>query len=208
MLAENRPYRKKLIAYGLIYLGGNEWTISVKNLSVTGLMAILDANDAIKNIKEVFESIQTSPLIDFYLPDIGMAGEAEVVRAEMIEKQINLALEFKSMSYNIDHNLYLRKAYRKNMTAPGQIFFNGKKYKFETQNVSVEGLMIRIDEKIEIEKETITVFDFKHLQLKGKIKVMWVEPVQDDEATLMGLQYIHMEKENIKGIPRFSPDNV
>jgi hypothetical protein len=122
-------------------MGGEELEISVRNLSITGLLAELDDNIGIHDIKDVFKSVKLSPTIDLYLPEMHLAGEAEVVRADMIEGRIYLALEFRNVSYDVDNVLYKRKAYRKNMTAPGQIVFDGNKYDFNTKNVSVDGLM-------------------------------------------------------------------
>lgn len=204
MAEEKRSYRKNLTSYGLIYLGRKELEISVRNLSITGLLAEVENNDAISNIKDVFQSIKLSPTIDIYLEEMRIAGEAEIVRADMIDGQVYLAIEFRSVYHNVEDLLYKRKAYRKNMTAPGKIIFNNKKYAFNTKNVSVDGLMIHLKEKIEVKPETVTIFDFKRLQLRGEIQVVWVEYCADG-STLMGLQYIHMEKEDISGIPRFMP---
>ena len=202
---EKRPYRKNLTSHGLIYMGGEELEISVRNLSITGLLAELGDNIDVQDIRDVFKSVELSPTIDLYLPEMHLAGEAEIVRADMIDGRIYLAIEFRSISYDVDNVLYKRKAYRKNMTAPGQIIFSGKKYNFNTKNVSVDGLMIHIKENVDVKEGAITIFDFKRLQLRGEIKVAWVDHTEDG-GTLMGLQYVHMEKQNIIGIPRFSPE--
>ena len=202
MLDEKRPYRKNLTSNGLIYLGEQELEISVRNLSLTGLLAELEDNASISDINDVFQSVKLSPVIDIYLPEMRLAGEAEIVRADMIDGQIYLALEFRNISYDVDNVLYKRKVYRKNMAAPGQIIFNEIKYDFNTLNVSVDGLSIRITENIEVKEGTVTIFDFKRLNLRGEIRVVWVE--NSDDATLMGLQYLHMEQNDVSGIPRFS----
>ena len=207
MLDEKRPYRKNLTSNGLIYLGEQELEISVRNLSLTGLLAELEDNASISDINDVFQSVKLSPVIDIYLPEMRLAGEAEIVRADMIDGQIYLALEFRNISYDVDNVLYKRKVYRKNMAAPGQIIFNEIKYDFNTLNVSVDGLSIRITENIEVKEGTVTIFDFKRLKLRGEIKVVWVEH-NEDGATIMGLQYQHMEKDDVSGIPRFSSANV
>ena len=204
MSEQKRPYRTNLTSHGLIYMGGEELEISVRNLSITGLLGELDDNINIHDIKDVFKSVKLSPTIDLYLPEMKLAGEAEIVRADMIDGRIYLALEFRNVSYDVDTVLYKRKAYRKNMTAPGQIVFDGNKYDFYTKNVSVDGLMIHLKESIEVKEGTVTIFDFKKLQLRGEIKVAWVDYTEDG-GTLLGLQYVHMEKQDVIGIPRFCP---
>ncbi len=96
--------------------------------------------------------------------------------------------------------MYQRKAYRKNLSAPGKIVFNGETYTFSTENVSVEGLMIRIGDEVEVQPGTITNYEFKRLNLSGQIKVIWA--TSENYSTLMGLEYLYLQKD-IEGIPRF-----
>ncbi|MCK4841436.1 MAG: PilZ domain-containing protein [Methylococcales bacterium] len=203
MSEEKRSYRTNLTSRGLIYMGGEELQIIVKNLSITGVMAELEDSSSLKDIKDVFQVIKATPVIDIYLPEMRLAGDAEVVRAEMDGENIVLFIEFKDISYEVDNVLYKRKAYRKNIAGRGQIVFDGVKYKFNTENVSVDGLMIHLKEKIEVEKGVKTIFDFKQLALRGVIKVVWVDHC-DDGSTLMGLQYEHLEKDHVSGIPAFT----
>jgi hypothetical protein len=199
----NRPYRKNLMSHGLIYMGEEEHRITIKNLSITGVLAKLNSNREDIDIKYIFNSLLVSTIVDLYLPEMRLAGEVEVVRADIEDGDILLALEFKNIAYDIDNNLNKRKAYRKNMPGPGKILLNGEYHVFNTVNVSVEGLMICLFKTISVEVGTITRFEFKQLDLEGEIKVIWLDPVPDDR-TLIGLQYLHMEKNTIKGIPRFA----
>jgi hypothetical protein len=114
-----------------------------------------------------------------------------------------LALEFKNIAYDIDKNLNKRKVYRKNMFDPGLILLNGEYYEFNTVNVSVEGLMIRLAESLPVKEGTTTRFEFKRLDLKGEVEVIWVDPAPDT-GTLIGLQYVTMNIDKIIGIPRFT----
>ena len=199
----DRPCRKNLISQGLIYMGEEEHRITIKNLSINGVLARLNSDREDIDIKYIFNQLLVSTVIDLYLPEMRLAGEAEVVRADIEDGQILLALEFKNIAFDIDKDLNKRKAYRKSMPDPGRILLNGEYYDFNTINVSVEGLMICLSEAIAVEVGTITRFEFKRLELEGKIKVIWVDLISDDR-TLMGLQYINMENNPIKGIPRFT----
>jgi len=203
-LVLDRPYRKNLMSHGLIFMGGEEQEITIKDLSLTGVLAELKREQAgSKDAKEIFNLLSASTTIDLYLPEIRLAGEAEVVRVDMVNDHILLALEFKSVAYDADNQLYKRKAYRKNMAAPGKILLNGEYRDFKTVNVSVDGLMISLAESIDVEVGQVTVFEFEQLELDGEIKVMWAERTADG-GTLLGLQYVHMEKTTVKGIPRFA----
>jgi len=63
-------------------------------------------------------------------------------------------------------------------------------------------LMIRMLGRVEVPDATVARFDYKHLNLEGEVKVVWID--HDDISTLMGLQYLHMQRDYIKGIPNFS----
>jgi hypothetical protein len=199
----DRPCRKNLMSHGLIYMGEEEHGITIKNLSINGVLAELNSDREDIDIKYIFNSLLDSTIIDLYLPEMRLAGEAEVVRAEIEDDHILIALEFKNIAFDIDKDLNKRKAYRKNIPDPGKILLNGEYRDFNTVNVSVEGLMICLSEAIFVDVGMITRFEFKRLELEGEIKVIWVDPVSDGR-TLMGLQYVHMENNAIKGIPRFA----
>jgi hypothetical protein len=199
----NRPYRKNLISQGLIYMGEEEHKVTIKNLSINGVLAELHSNREEIDIKYIFNQLLVSTIIDLYLPEMRLAGEAEVVRADVDDGHILLALEFKNIAYDIDKNLNKRKVYRKIMPDPGKILLNNQYRHFNTVNVSVDGLMICLPEMITVEVGTITRFEFKRLELEGEVKVIWIDPIPDDR-TLMGLQYINMGNTAIKGLPRFA----
>ncbi|MDD2759733.1 MAG: PilZ domain-containing protein [Methylomonas sp.] len=195
-----RSYRKMLGCEGLIYIGYQEHPIRVVNLSLSGLLAEL--NDASPvHVKSIFKSIQISPLVDIYLPKLRVAGEAEVVRAEEAERCLQIAVEFRNLTYDIDDLLYRRRAYRKNMTAHGQIIITDEVYAFDTENVSVDGLMASLSLKVEVQPGSIVHFSFKHLELQGEGQVIWVE--QGPASTLLGLKYLHLERDSIPGVPHF-----
>ena len=199
----DRPCRKNLTSHGMIYMGEEEHEITVINISISGVLAELNSNNKDIDIKYIFNSLLVSTIIDLYLPEMRLAGEVEVVRADMEDHHILLALEFKNIAFDIDKDLNKRKAYRKNIPDPGKILLNGEYLDFNAVNVSVEGLMICLSEAISIAEGTITRFEFKRLELDGEIKVIWVDLISDGR-TLMGLQYVHLESKAIKGIPNFA----
>ena len=198
-----RPYRKNLTSHGLIYLAGEEQAITVKNISITGVLAQLDSKIGKSDIKDIFNTLLTSTIIDLYLPEMRLAGEVEVIRVDLQDNHILLALEFKNVNYDVNDLLYRRKAYRKNLPGPGHILFNGEYMDFNAVNVSVDGIMIHLEENIHVEPGLITVFEFRRLELDGEIKVVWVDHMPDG-GTLMGLQYVKMQRSSIKGIPEFA----
>lgn len=204
-----RPRRTNLESEGFIYLGEEEHSITTKNISITGVLVKLNSNRQDIDIKYIFNQLLVSTILDLYLPEMRLAGEAEVVRADMEDGNILLALEFKNIAFDIDKNLNKRKAYRKSLIDPGKILLDGEWYIFTTVNVSLEGLMIYLPQEISVEVGTVTRFEFKRLELEGQIKVIWVDHISNsDNHTLMGLHYVHMEKGAIKGLPSFNPQQT
>ncbi len=196
----NRLYRKNLKSQGLIYVGGEEREIILKNLSITGALAEL------KNCPDVdfiTSTIAASPTVDIYLPPLQLAGEADVVRISGKSDHITLALQFKHISYDVDELSYKRKAYRKNMSVVGQLFLDNTYYNFFSVNISTDGLMIRLPEPAPIEEGGTASFQFKELDLVGQVKVIWRDEAPNG-GILLGLQYINLSKKQIKGVPNFA----
>lgn len=205
-LEEDRAYRKNLSSNGLIYLGFEEHPIKVVNLSLTGFLAELSDTHSKHRIKDIFNSLQVSPRVDIYLPEMRVAGEAEVVRVEAVDDGLLIGIEFRDLSYDIDNLLYNRRAYRKNINALGELVIDGNEYVFTTQNVSVDGLMVRVARVLDVEAGRRLHFRFKELQLEGEAEVIWAE--LDEQSTLFGLKYVHLEQEAFPGVPRFVRNQV
>lgn len=202
MKFEERSYRKHLATKGLIYLHGQELEVTVKNLSVTGMLVALPTNDVIKEVKDIFQHVQReSTIIDIYLPELRLAGEAEAVWSEELEDRIELALEFRNLVHNVDNMIHARQAYRKNLATLGFIIFNNERHAFKSENMSLDGMMIRLSGHVDVEVGAVTRFKIEDLRISGEAKVIWSS--HDDKSTLVGLEYLHMKKNFISGIPRF-----
>lgn len=202
MSEKRRNYRKKLASSGYIFLAGEELEIDVINISITGLFVELPANDKIKDIKLLFASIRDSSVIDLVIPDMRLAAETEIVRADKVDDLIYIGLEFKNVTYDVEDFIYKRKYYRKSLEGVGHIELGKQHYQFYTCNVSVEGMMIRINETVRAEKGTMASIDFPTLELAGEIEIVWLEN-EDSGNTIIGLKYLLLERA-VRGIPAFS----
>ncbi len=203
MTNSRQNYRKKLALTGLIFIGGEEHEMQVRNLSITGMLVTIDTSLSVHDERDVFLLVKQSSLVDIYIEKLNLAGEAEVVRVEIDGQHIFIGLEFKQISYDADNLLYKRKAYRKSIAGPGQTLITKSVYEFMTRNnVSVDGLMIRIPEHVSVSEGMLIEFKFDKLHIHGEAKIAWFEH-DDNEGTLLGLEYQHMEKGDIKGIPQF-----
>ena len=91
---------------GVIYLNEID-DILVKNISITGMLAELDQKkDGENDIRNIFNSLKASTIVDFFIPSKRMAGKAEVTRADVSQNKILLGLEFKSMLYNAEDFIF------------------------------------------------------------------------------------------------------
>jgi hypothetical protein len=199
--AEHRAYRKNLSSHGLIYLGFEELPIKVVNLSLSGFLAELSVTGA-----DLFQRLQVAPRIDIYLPDMRIAGEAEVVRVERVDAGLLIGIEFRKLSYDMDNLLYNRRAYRKRMNTLGEILVDDVECVFTTQNISVDGLMACIARLIRLEPGKRLTFSFKDPDIQGEADVVWVE--HDEQSTWLGLKYVYLESDCIPGVPRFVKEDT
>ena len=202
MTNSRQYYRKNFSLSGLLFIGGVEHEMQVQNLSISGILIAIDASEDIVDERDIFLLVRQSSLVDIYIEKLNLAGEAEIVRVDMDGERILIGMEFKQISYDAENLLYKRKAYRKSMAAPGQILIAEQFYDFMTRNVSVDGLMIRIPEHVDLCMNIIVEFKFDKLHLYGESRIIWFEH-DDNGGTIIGMEYQHMEKSDIKGIPRF-----
>jgi hypothetical protein len=143
-------------------------------------------------------------MVDLYLPELRLIGEAEIVRSDITQDgHILLAMEFKDITFTIEEDLNKRRSYRRNIAIPGKILLNGHYYDFTTLNVSLDGLMVVLSEVVDVQAGITSTFECKRLGLDGQIKVMWVDSAYDGN-TRIGLQFINVENKKLeKSIPRF-----
>lgn len=195
-------YRKSLLMSGLMFIAGTEHEMLIHDVSISGLSVSIEPEAGLSDERDIFLLLKQSSLVDIYIKRLHLAGEAEIVRVEMKNDKILIGMEFKQVSYDAENLLYKRKAYRKSMTAPGQVLISRTVHDFMTRNVSVEGLLIRVPEQVELELGTMVEFKFDKLHLFGECLVVWFQG-DENGGTLIGLEYQHMQKEEIQGLPRF-----
>jgi hypothetical protein len=198
---DTRMARETLHGLGWLCIGSVEHQISLLNVSLTGILAELEYNDQVPDYYELLKSLQAAPLIDFYLPDMRLAGEAVVVRVESIKCGFQIGIEFRNLTSNIDELLYKRRVFRKNLIPHGQIFFNDGHYVFNTESVSVYGMVIRILNRIDFEIGRVTRFEFKQLDLQGEVQIIWGD--RDYNSTLLGLQFLHKARGALADVKQF-----
>jgi PilZ domain-containing protein len=200
-MTEQRSYRKSLSSKVLLYLGEQEIEMTIKNLSLTGLLAMIPKTSAVPSVEELMADINNSSVVDLYISELRVGGEAKIVRAESTEEYIEIGLQFRQLNYEVDNLIYARHAYRKQIGVPGQVEFHGVKHLFNTENVSVTGMKVRMAGKVGTQPGDLTQYEVDALHLSGDAKVVWLK--HDNHTTLMGLEYQYMQQDVMQGIPRF-----
>lgn len=160
---------------GLIFLAGKELSFTIKNLSISGILAQISCNQDTQGSDEIVNALSSASAIDLFIPDIRFACEAEVIRVNLHGNEVQFALEFKSVFTNVNDETCRRKAYRKNMTGTGHILLNEDYLEFNAVNVSVDGMMLRLPNIINVAPRTSTYLEFKKLGLAGTATVVWVD---------------------------------
>ncbi|POZ49848.1 PilZ domain-containing protein [Methylovulum psychrotolerans] len=189
---QQRAYRKATHLDGWVYLGGKMRKITIKNLSISGALAVLiPENLHVGNDhQQTLKNLSLSKTLDFFLPPLRLSGIAKVVRITITENlQVSFAMAFQELNHSEDKPCFNRKNYRAKITIPGKLFLNGYYFDFMTVNMSVDGLMIRLPIVFGVEQGMVVAFKFPHANLKGQATVIWTMDNENCE-TLIGLQHI------------------
>jgi len=202
MTDSRKSYHKNASFLGLIFVGGEEYGMHVRNLSISGMLVEIDISAESVDEQGVLASLKEANLIDFYIEQLKLQGEAKITRVEIDGQHILIGLEFKQIAYDTESFLNQRYAYRKMTHSLGHILIAKKVYEFSAQNVSVEGLMARIPQHVVVSDGTLVKFKFNDLCLHGEVSVVWSE-YDEQNGTLLGLKYEHMKKTELKDIPQF-----
>jgi hypothetical protein len=198
-------FHKKASFSGFIFISGTEYKMQVRDLSISGMLAAIDIPAIVVGQHDLSTLLKHSDVIDFYIEKLNLAGEAKVTRVDKGDNHVLIGLEFKHISYDTEKFLNKREVYRKSMDALGHIKISDKVYEFKARDVSVDGLMAYLPERIDILQDMHAKFKFDELRLFGEVKVIWFE-YDDQGGTLLGLKYEHMKTAAVKDIPQFYHD--
>lgn len=98
MLVTDRSYRRELTSHGVISFDKKVLNVTLKNLSMTGMLAELLNDQDTLALKNIFYSVEGSRIIDVQLPEMNLSGTAEIIRFDD-GKSTYIALEFKELTY-------------------------------------------------------------------------------------------------------------
>lgn len=99
MYVKNRSYRRELTSHGVISFGDESLKVTLKNLSMTGLLAELLDDMEVYNMKQFFYATEGAKKIEINLPEMYLSGSAEIIRFDDKGDTSYVALEFKNLTY-------------------------------------------------------------------------------------------------------------
>ena len=98
MSIQTRSYRRELTSHGILSFNQKKLSVTVKNLSMTGMLAELSDEEDGQNLKNISDKAENSNIIDIQLPEMNLSGTAEIIRFDEGERTC-VALEFKQLTY-------------------------------------------------------------------------------------------------------------
>ncbi len=171
---QKRPYRKNISSLGSIAVGDVVQAVTLKNISLTGVLVQLKNNTDDRDLLSV---LANAAALDIQIPDLKIKGQAEVIRVENKKNQISLGLRFKKLLLDSDTAQQKRKFFRKKLTLPGEILIHGHYYGFVSVNVSQKGMLIHLAKAVQIAPGDVSKFRFRQWGVEGKFKIIWIRSV-------------------------------
>jgi hypothetical protein len=89
-----RAFRKKYLANGTIKYLSKTYNIRVKDLSTTGIFALLQGDLDNDGRIELVKLLSPGTIVDLYVSDLAIMGKANIVRIEVQNNELLIALNF------------------------------------------------------------------------------------------------------------------
>ena len=183
----NRSFRAKILTQGAINFNGINYPVVIKNISTTGVLA--QFLDNISKENNVDAQLASAERVQLNLPEINLDSSVEVVRVYREGDTTFFAVKFVEIAADHLPAMELRKVSRTKADGAGFILLNGEYLEFNALNMSDTGLMVVVHKKIIVAPGTVTVLEFKTMELSAKVKIVWLEHLAGNQ-TSMGLEFI------------------
>lgn len=193
MVEQRKEYRKSFNSSGQVYIAGELLDFISYNVSVTGICIEIVPGLFLSDINDFEALVQENSLIEIYVKELMLTGEAEVAWVRLDKGKILLGLEFKDVMYNAKKLWRTRRYYRSKKAFTGYLIVNDKRKDFQGLNISVNGLALTI----EIGESTLKQGDVIKLlvnefDIKGLGKIVWINSI-DEKSSVLGLKYLELE---------------
>lgn len=195
-----RDYRINLAVKALVFLDKTEVGCTISNISITGANLEIHPQPHFKNAMMLSEFVDIGDELDFFVQEMHFDGRIKVVRKEIKNERLYLAITLGDLFFGLENLAYRRKVYRTPVQMSGLIIMNGQSYEVASHNISVNGLTATIFEEVNLSDGDELTLNFHEPEINGKARVVWHKI--EAEKTTIGVQYIQL-MEPIKGIATF-----
>lgn len=194
MQFQNRKeYRKKLFSTGQLYAGGEMLEIRSFDISVNGIMAEVSQGRFLRTAADFNALISECGLVEIFVHELFLAGQAEIVWVKEDAGQIILGIEYRNVSHNQQKLWVRRQAYRHKQSFNCSVRMADLTLDAQGLNISVNGLSIQGDFKGgKLQPGSIVQLEMQDIPVaKAVSRVIWRQE-SDSGLIALGLRYLEL----------------
>ncbi|MBT4347272.1 MAG: PilZ domain-containing protein [Methylococcales bacterium] len=186
---KKRSERFVLGSSGCIKAGAKELFFNVKNMSTTGLLIEVKDNYQIKSENEFDMFVGGKNCdINFHVFNPDVSGVAKVVDVALAKGRLIISLKFSVINFEDGFMVFKRRLPRKETQVQGQLYCHKQWYSFISDDISLNGLSVKIDVPCPVSEGERVTFEVPTLSFCGSARVKWSAP----EDCRLGVEYINL----------------
>jgi len=160
------------------------------DISVNGILVEIIPGTLLTEINDFEALIKEDNLAEIYVKDLMLTGETEIVWVKQDKEKILLGIEFRDVMSNATKLWRKRRCYRSKRKFSGYLIVDDERIDFDGNNVSTEGLGLKLDHiNSALKPGCVVKLVFNEQDVKGVGKIVWVNNI-DEESCELGLRYL------------------
>ncbi len=193
MFQNRKEYRKNFNSSGQLFIAGELLNFISYDVSVKGILVEILPGSLLTEINDFEASLKEDNLAEIYVRDLMLTGKTEIVWVKQDKEKILLGLEFRDVMSNATKMWRKRRYYRSTREFSGYLMIDEKRIDFEGNNVSTDGVGLKLDQiNSALKPGCVVKLMVNGLDVKGIGKVVWISAVGED-ACILGLRYLTIE---------------
>jgi len=190
MFQKRKEYRTNFSSSGQLYVAGELLDLISYDVSTNGMMVEVIPGSLLTDINDFEALLKETHVSEIYVKDLMLTGDVEIVWVKLDNERILLGLKFRNVMSNAVKLWRKRRYYRSKRKFSGYLVTDEKRIDFEGNNVSTEGMEIKLDQvNNELKPGTVVKLIIKGLEIKGVGKIVWINTAEDGVCVL-GLRYL------------------
>jgi hypothetical protein len=191
MFQEKKEYRKNYSSSGQLHMAGETLEFISRDVSVKGISIEVVPGRLLSEYADFEAYIKENALAEIFVKDLMLTGEVEVIWLRQEQGKILMGLEFQDVIHNADRLWLKRQFYRKEQSFTGFLLLKDRRVEFEGKNVSVDGLMIYLNELDEsLSQNSVVRLYSESLSIKAMAKICWIKEEAEPKGFYLGLRYL------------------